>query len=89
MQVDVELMDANFFFKEETWYTNKESKMQTKKPLLNVIWIDDEGAMAQISTIDMIFDPIQEYVTIPEEVRLAVIEKYGSDLKQYYQEDNK
>ena len=88
MKVEIEVMPSNFFFNEETWYTHKESKMPTKKPLLNVVWIQDNGAaIGQISTIDMIFDPIEEYVTIPEEVRLAVIEKYGNDLKQYYQEN--
>ena len=89
MQVDVELMPSNFFFNEAPWYTHKESKMPTKKPLVNVVWVQDNGAaIGQISTIEMIFDPIKEYVTIPEEVRLAVIEKYGTDLKQYYQEDD-
>jgi len=82
MQVEVEFMDAGFFF-------NKESGMHPEKPLVNVTYVKEDGkAYGAVSTIENIFDPIPEYVTIPEEVRLAVIEKYGSDLKQYYQEDN-
>ena len=86
MKVEIEVMPSNFFLNEETWYTHKESKMPTKKPLLNVVWIQDNGAaIGQISTIDMIFDPIEEYVTIPEEVRLEVIRKYEDKLKPYLQ----
>ena len=88
MEIEVTVMPTNFRFNEETWYTHKESKMPTKKPLVCVAWERDNGAwIQQVSTIEMMFDPVEEYVTIPEEVRLAVIEKYGSDLKQYYQED--
>ena len=83
MQVDVELMEAGFFY-------NKGSGMHPEKPLINVTYVKEDGkAYGAISTIENIFDPIAEYVTIPEEIRLAVIEKYGSDLKQYYQEDDK
>jgi len=82
MQVDVELMEAGFFF-------NKGSGMHPEKPLINVTYVKEDGkAYGAISTIENIFNPIAQYVTIPEEVRLAVIEKYGSDLKQYYQEDD-
>jgi len=81
MKVDIELMEAGFFF-------NKESGMHPEKPLINVTYAKEDGkAYGAISTIENIFNPIAEYVTIPEEVRLAVIEKYGDDLKQYYQEE--
>ena len=80
MKVDIELMEAGFFF-------NKESGMHPEKPLINVTYVKDDGkTYGSISTIENIFNPIAEYVTIPEEVRLAVIDKYGDDLKQYYQE---
>ena len=86
MQVDVELMPSNFFFNEATWYTHKESKMPTKKPLVNVVWVQDNGAaIGQMTTIDMIFEPIEEYITIPEEVRLEVIRKYEDKLRPYLQ----
>ena len=75
-------MPKDFYFNEETWYTHKESKMQTKKPLVDIVWVQDNGAgIEQVSTIEMIFDPIKEYVTIPEEVRLEVIKQYGNKLK--------
>jgi len=78
MKVEVELMDDGFFF----------NKNNTQCPLLNVTYIKEDGkAYGALSTIENIFNPIAEYVTIPEEVRLAVIKKYGSDLKQYYQEN--
>ena len=83
MEVHIEIMPTNFFFKEETWYTNKESKMATEKPLVNVVWVQDNGAaIGQMTTIDMIFEPIEEYVTIPEEVRLEVIRKYEDKLRE-------
>ena len=62
----------------------RDTKMPTKKPLVNVVWVQDNGAaIGQISTIEMIFEPIEEYVTIPEEVRLEVIRKYEDELKPY------
>ena len=86
MEVHIEIMPTNFFFKEETWYTNKEAKMAKEKPLVNVVWVQDNGAaIGQMTTIDMIFKPIEEYVTIPEEVRLEVIRKYEDELKSYLQ----
>ena len=90
MQLEVTIMPTDFMFVEETWYTHKESNMSSsKKPLLSVIWLQDNGSyIEQISTIENIFNPIQEDVTIPEKVRQEVINKYGDKLKQYYQEDN-
>lgn len=83
MKVDVELMEAGFFF-------NKESRMHPEKPLLNVIWEKEDGkAYCAISTIENVFDPIPEYVTIPEAVRLIVIEKFGDELKEYNLEEKK
>ena len=81
MKVEVELMEAGFFF-------NKKSGMHPEKPLVNVTWVKDDGkAYGAISTIENIFDPIPEYVTIPETVRLLVIDKYGDELKQYNLEE--
>ena len=90
MQIEVTIMPTSFMRDEETWYTHKESNMSSsKKPLLSVIWLQDSGSyIEQISTIENIFNPIQEDVTIPEEVRQEVINKYGDKLKQYYQEDD-
>ena len=83
MKVDVEFMEAGFFF-------NKESKFHPERPLLNVTWIKDDGnAFCAISTIENVFDPIPEYVTIPEAVRLIVIEKFGDELKEYNLEEKK
>ena len=60
------------------------SARPTEKPLVNVVWVQDNGAaIGQMTTIDMIFEPIEEYVTIPEEVRLEVIRKYEDKLKPY------
>ena len=81
MEVLIELMEAGFFF-------NKGSEMHPEKPLVNVTWVKDDGkAYGAISTIENIFDPIPEYVTIPEAVRLLVIDKYGDELKQYNLEE--
>ena len=81
MKVEVELMDSGFFF-------NEKSTMRPDQKIVNVTYIKEDGkAYGALSTIENIFNPIAEYVTIPEEVRLAVIEKYGSDLKKYCQED--
>tara|TARA_Y100000004_G_scaffold65766_1_gene73781 strand:- start:92 stop:343 length:252 start_codon:yes stop_codon:yes gene_type:complete len=81
MEVLIELMEAGFFF-------NKGSGMHPEKPLVNVTWVKDDGkAYGAISTIENIFDPIPEYVTIPEAVRLLVIDKYGDELKQYNLEE--
>ena len=81
MKVLIELMEAGFFF-------NKESGMHPEKPLVNVTWVKDDGkAYGAISTIENIFDPIPEYVTIPEAVRLLVIDKYGDELKKYNLEE--
>ena len=83
MNVKIELMEAGCFFK-------KESGIHPEKPLVNVTWVKEDGkAYGAISTIENIFDPIPEYVTIPESVRLVVIEKYGSQLKEYCQEVQK
>jgi hypothetical protein len=77
MKVEVELMEAGFFF-------NKESGMHPEKPLVNVTWVKEDGkAYGAIETIENIFNPIANYVNIPEEVRLVVVEKYGDELKQY------
>ena len=81
MEVLIELMEAGFFF-------NKGSGMHPEKPLVNVTWVKDDGkAYGAISTIENIFDPIPEYVTIPEIVRLLVIDKYGDELKEYNLEE--
>ena len=81
MNVEIELMEAGFFF-------NKGSGMHPEKPLVNVTWVKDDGkAYGAISTIENIFDPIPEYVTIPEAVRLLVIDNYGDELKQYNLEE--
>ncbi len=89
MQVDVELMEAGFFFNKGLSSILITSGMHPEKPLINVTYVREDGtAFGAIETIENIFNPIAQYVTIPEEVRLAVIEKYGSDLKQYYQEDD-
>ena len=86
MDLEIKIMPTNFCFNEETWYTHKESKMPTKNPLVCVAWERDNGAwIQQISTIEMMFDPVEEYVTIPEEVRLEVIRKYEDELKPYLQ----
>ena len=81
MEVLIELMEAGFFF-------NKGSGMHPEKPLVNVTWVKEDGkAYGAISTIENIFDPIPEYVTIPETVRLLVIDKYGDELKEYNLEE--
>jgi len=77
MIVHIEILPAKYRHCEETWYTHKETKMPSKKPLLLVTWVQNNGSeIAQLSTIEMIFDPIKEYVTIPEEVRLEIIKNY-------------
>ena len=83
MRVEVELMEAGFFF-------NKGSGMHPEKPLVNVTWVKEDGkAYGAIETIENIFNPIANYVNIPEEVRLVVVEKYGNQLKEYCQEVQK
>ena len=83
MKVEVELMEAGFFF-------NKGSGMHPEKPLVNVTWVKEDGkAYGAIETIENIFKPIANYVNIPEEVRLVVVEKYGNQLKEYCQEVQK
>ena len=83
MKVEVELMEAGFFF-------NKGSGMHPEKPLVNVTWVKEDGkAYGSIETIENIFNPIANYVNIPEEVRLVVVEKYGNELKEYCQEVQK
>tara|TARA_Y100000401_G_scaffold90914_1_gene76563 strand:+ start:159 stop:410 length:252 start_codon:yes stop_codon:yes gene_type:complete len=77
MNVEIELMEAGFFF-------NKGSGMHPEKPLVNVTWVKEDGkAYGAIETIENIFNPIPNYVNIPETVRLVVVEKYGDELKQY------
>ena len=83
MKVEIELMEAGFFF-------NKGSGMHPEKPLVNVTWVKEDGkAYGSIETIENIFNPIANYVNIPEEVRLVVVEKYGNELKEYCQEVQK
>ena len=83
MRVEVELMEAGFFF-------NKGSGMHPEKPLVNVTWVKEDGkAYGAIETIENIFNPIANYVNIPEEVRLVVVEKYSNQLKEYCQEVQK
>ena len=83
MKVEVELMEAGFFF-------NKGSGMHPEKPLVNVTWVKEDGkAYGSIETIENIFNPIANYVNIPEEIRLVVVEKYGNELKEYCQEVQK
>ena len=83
MRVEVELMEAGFFF-------NKGSGMHPEKPLVNVTWLKEDGkAYGAIETIENIFNPIANYVNIPEEVRLVVVEKYSNQLKEYCQEVQK
>jgi hypothetical protein len=83
MKVEVELMEAGFFF-------NKGSGMHPEKPLVNVTWVKEDGkAYGAIETIENIFNPIANYVNIPETVRLVVVEKYGNELKEYCQEVQK
>ena len=83
MKVEIELMEAGFFF-------NKGSGMHPEKPLVNVTWVKEDGkAYGAIETIENIFNPIANYVNIPETVRLVVIEKYGNQLKEYCQEVQK
>ena len=83
MKVEIELMEAGFFF-------NKGSGMHPEKPLVNVTWVKQDGkAYGAIETIENIFNPIANYVNIPETVRLVVIEKYGNQLKEYCQEAQK
>ena len=83
MKVKVELMEAGFFF-------NKGSGMHPEKPLVNVTWVKEDGkAYGSIETIENIFNPIANYVNIPEEIRLVVVEKYGNELKEYCQEVQK
>ena len=83
MKVEIELMEAGFFF-------NKGSGMHPEKPLVNVTWVKEDGkAYGSIETIENIFNPIANYVNIPEEVRLVVVEKYGNQLKEYCQEVQK
>ena len=83
MKVKIELMEAGFFF-------NKGSGMHPEKPLVNVTWVKEDGkAYGAIETIENIFNPIANYVNIPEEVRLVVVEKYSNQLKEYCQEVQK
>ena len=83
MEVLIELMEAGFFF-------NKGSGMHPEKPLVNVTWVKEDGkAYGAIETIENIFNPIANYVNIPETVRLVVVEKYGNELKEYCQEVQK
>ena len=83
MKVEIELMEAGFFF-------NKGSGMHPEKPLVNVTWVKEDGkAYGSIETIENIFNPIANYVNIPEEIRLVVVEKYGNELKEYCQEVQK
>ena len=83
MKVLIELMEAGFFF-------NKGSGMHPEKPLVNVTWVKEDGkAYGAIETIENIFNPIANYVNIPETVRLVVVEKYGNQLKEYCQEVQK
>ena len=83
MKVEVQLMESGFFF-------NKSSGMHPEKPLVNVLWVKENGKKyAAISTIENIFDPIPEYVTIPETVRLLVIDNYGDALEEYCDEEVK
>ena len=83
MKVEIELMEAGFFF-------NKGSGMHPEKPLVNVTWVKEDGkAYGAIETIENIFNPIANYVNIPEEVRLVVVEKYSNQLKEYCQEVQK
>ena len=83
MKVLIELMEAGFFF-------NKGSGMHPEKPLVNVTWVKEDGkAYGAIETIENIFNPIANYVNIPETVRLVVVEKYGNELKEYCQEVQK
>jgi len=83
MKVEIELMEAGFFF-------NKGSGMHPEKPLVNVTWVKEDGkAYGAIETIENIFNPIANYVNIPETVRLVVVEKYGNQLKEYCQEVQK
>ena len=83
MKVEVELMEAGFFF-------NKSSGMHPEKPLVNVTWVKEDGKKyGAASTIENIFNPIPQYVTIPEAVRLLVIDKYGDSLKEYCEEEVK
>ena len=77
MIVHIEILPAKYRYYEETWYSHKETKLPSKKPLLLVTWVQNNGSeIAQLSTIEMIFDPIKEYVTIPEEVRLEIIKNF-------------
>ena len=83
MKVEIELMEAGFFF-------NKGSGMHPEKPLVNITWVKEDGkAYGAIETIENIFNPIANYVNIPETVRLVVVEKYGNELKEYCQEVQK
>lgn len=79
MEVTIEFMEAGFFF-------NKESGMHPEKPLINVTYVREDGtAFGAIETIENIFNPIPEYVAIPEWVRLEVIRKYEDKLRPYLQ----
>ena len=77
MEVTIEFMEAGFFF-------NKGSGMHPEKPLINVVWVEDNKAHGAIETIENILDPIPP-IAIPEEVRLEVIRKYEDELKPYLQ----
>ncbi len=77
MIVHIEILPAKYRYAESTWYSHKQTRLPSKKPLLLVTWVQNNGSeIAQVSTIEMIFDPIKEYVTIPEEVRLEIIKNY-------------
>ena len=53
MKVEVELMEAGFFF-------NKESGMHPEKPLVNVTWVKEDGkAYGVIETIENILTLLQ------------------------------
>ena len=78
MEVTIEFMEAGFFF-------NKESGMHPEKPLINVVWVENDKAHGAIETIENIFNPIPEFITIPDRVRLEVIKKYEDELKPYLQ----
>ena len=85
MKVDIEFIEAGFFF-------NKESKFHPERPLLNVTWVKDDGnAFCAISSIESILWPnlFPEYATVPEIVRIKVVNKYGEKLREFSLEEKK
>lgn len=71
------MMEAGLFF-------NSTSGIHPEKPLLNIVWQNNEKVHAAIASIEDILDPIEGVPQIvPEIIRRQVVESYGDVLKPY------